>query len=119
MPYNLTILLYNQLKFCSQFVSHFSTDDLPSDLLALLTNVIYFKDAWTIPFSDLEEPRNSETFFTTDDGNTIETGITWMVRTSFEFAAAEVEFEGLSGFKFVAVSLPYSVSIKVQILTIS
>ena len=88
-----------------------STDDLPSDILALLTNVIYFKDAWTIPFTDLEEPRNNETVFTMDDGNTVETGITWMVRTSFEFAAAEVEFQGVPNVKFVAVSLPYSVSI--------
>jgi hypothetical protein len=71
-----------------------------------MTNVIYFRDAWTIPF-DLLDPRDSP-LFTMADGGAV-SGVKMMSRSSYEFGVKKVTFDELRGVEFNLVSIPYQV----------
>ncbi|TRY68508.1 hypothetical protein TCAL_14221 [Tigriopus californicus] len=80
-------------------------DSLSQDTRAVLTNAIYFKDAWTIPFDEYE----GEPTFTLIDGKTIgaSDGLKMMSRTSYEFGRTKFTLEGLKNVEFQAVTIPY------------
>lgn len=83
-------------------------DSLPEDIQAVLTNAIYFKDAWTIPFDEYE----GEPSFSLMDGKTIgaQDGLKMMSRTSYEFGRTKFTMDGLKDVEFQAVTIPYKVS---------
>ena len=76
-------------------------------MVLLLANVIYFKDAWTIPFDAEINPANRQ--FTLADGRTKREGVKTMTRTSFEFGYRDIKLDGLANTRFTIVSIPYKV----------
>eukprot|EP00095_Tigriopus_kingsejongensis_P010982 maker-scaffold281_size224178-snap-gene-0.12 protein:Tk10982 transcript:maker-scaffold281_size224178-snap-gene-0.12-mRNA-1 annotation:"serine protease inhibitor serpin-like protein" len=81
-------------------------DSLANDVQAVLTNAIYFKDAWTIPFEALEE----EIPFKLAEGGQLgrDQGLKMMTRTTYEFGHAKFSVAGAnSDLEFEAVTIPY------------
>ncbi len=75
----------------------------------MLTNVLYFKCAWTFKFRDAN--KNQDLQFKLLDGSAPENpeAVQWMTRSSKDIGTATVEFPGLPRKRYTAVSIPYEV----------
>ena len=91
----------NKLRMNHFFVA----ESIPQDVSMLLTNAIYFKDAWNVAFTEVPDLKP----FTLSTGTKIQAK--YMTRASFEFSVFEFELRSLlQGVKFTAASIPYAVS---------
>ena len=81
----------------------------------LLTNTLYFKDAWTKPFEKM--PLDIERKFTLINGTEIDVTAITMYRDSPDFLLiTNLTLEGLNtDFSFTVLSIPYNVSIRFDI----
>ena len=89
---------------------HF-TDNIQDEVEVLLTNTLYFKDAWTIPFDML--PKRFNRTFTLKNGSEVDTTGKVMVRDSDDFLlVTNLTLDGLDeNFQFTVVAVPYGVRI--------
>jgi len=80
-------------------------DQLPGDISLLLTNAVWFKDAWNQPFDPVHESDRNK--FYLSDGSKVRAEM--MERTSYEFVVSDAfKFEGLTNDQnFKAVAIPY------------
>merc|ERR1719412_245531 len=83
-------------------------DDVPEEVELLLTNTLYFKDAWTKPFEKM--PIDIERKFTLIDGTEIDVTAITMYRDSNDFLlVTNLTLDGLNdNFSFTALSIPYN-----------
>jgi hypothetical protein len=86
-------------------------DDIPDEVELLLTNTLYFKDAWTKPFEKM--PLDIERKFTLINGTEIDVTAQTMYRDSPDFLLiTNLTLDGLNtDFRFTVLSIPYNVSI--------
>ena len=89
----------------------FVSDQVPEEVDVLLTNTLYFKDAWTTPFEAM--PEEVRRMFTLINGTEIDMTSKLMYRDSSDFLlVSNLNLDGLdSSFQYTALSIPYSVSI--------
>ena len=75
----------------------------------LLTNALYFKDAWTKPFEMV--PADIKRTFTLLNGTEIDVTSKMMFRDSSDFLlVSNMTLDGLnSNFRFTVLSIPYNV----------
>ena len=85
---------------------------LSPNVRLLITNALFFKDAWTIPFEDIPERRKNQlNAFRLLDGEIERQDGLMMMRTSREFGYKEIQIGGiLRATKFTVVTIPYKVS---------
>ena len=89
----------------------FVSDQVPEEVDVLLTNTLYFKDAWTTPFEAM--PEEVRRMFTLINGTEIDMTSKLMYRDSSDFLlVSNLNLDGLdSSFQYTALSIPYGVSI--------
>ena len=87
------------------------SDQVPEEVDVLLTNTLYFKDAWTTPFESI--PEEVRRMFTLINGTEVDITSKSMYRDSSDFLlVSNLNLDGLdSSFQYTALSIPYGVSI--------
>ena len=87
------------------------SDQVPEEVDVLLTNTLYFKDAWTTPFEAI--PQEVKRMFTLINGTEVDMTSKSMYRDSSDFLlVSNLNLDGLdSSFQYTALSIPYGVSI--------
>jgi serpin B len=82
-------------------------DQVPEEVDVLLTNTLYFKDAWTTPFEAI--PEEVRRMFTLIDGTEVDMTSKSMYRDSNDFLlVSNLNLDGLdSSFQYTALSIPY------------
>ena len=90
--------------------NYFFLDDVSEEVQVLLTNALYFKDAWTKAFEMV--PSEPKRMFTLLNGTEIDVTSKMMFRDSSDFLlVTNLTLDGLnSNFRFTVVSIPYNVS---------
>jgi len=83
-------------------------DDVSEEVQVLLTNALYFKDAWTKAFEMV--PSEPKRMFTLLNGTEIDVTSKMMFRDSSDFLlVTNLTLDGLnSNFRFTVVSIPYN-----------
>ena len=77
------------------------TDEVPSDIVLLIVNALYFKASWVVLFEEMSVPQP----FTLSNGDQITTQM--MYRNSHQNRAAIINLDKIG--KFTALAVPYEV----------